>query len=103
MQGPYQYLNKGTYGHMGGILHAGLHGVFTTLLLLVFVDNALISILCGLFDAFIHYHIDWAKVQLNSKYGYKADKDSEFWILLGLDQYLHSLTYIAIVYYLINF
>ena len=28
-QRPYQFLNKGIYGHPGGILHAGLHAAGT--------------------------------------------------------------------------
>jgi hypothetical protein len=51
----------------------------------------------GLIDGFIHYHIDWAKMNLNAKFGWRADKDGAFWILLGLDQFAHALTYIGLV------
>ncbi len=31
LQTPYQYCNKGTYGHPGGFLHAGIHVALTPL------------------------------------------------------------------------
>ena len=97
LQYPYQYLNKGTYGHPGGLMHASLHAVGTAISLA----------LCGLFDliwvlsaadAVIHYHIDWAKMNLNKHYGWACNTSDKFWTLIGLDQYLHMLTYLAIAY-----
>ena len=94
LQKPYQWQNKGTYGHMGGILHAGLHGI-GTLLILVFFTELELAVFLAMTDAIIHYHIDWAKMNLNKKFGY-TPADEEFWWLLGLDQLLRSLTYILI-------
>jgi hypothetical protein len=48
-------------------------------------------------DAFLHYHIDWAKMNINKQCGWKADTHEEFWWLLGVDQLLHALTYIGLV------
>lgn len=94
LQKPYQWQNKGTYGHMGGILHSGLHGIGTLIILLFFtnIENALFL---AMTDAIIHYHIDWAKMNINKRFGYTL-ADEKFWWLLGLDQLLHSLTYILI-------
>lgn len=52
----------------------------------------------GLIDFVIHYHIDWAKMNLNAKMGWGANTHEEFWWLLGLDQFLHALTYVGLVY-----
>lgn len=95
LQKPYQWQNKGTYGHPGGLLHSGLHGWATYIILLFFVTwpTALIA---GLADMFVHYHIDWAKMNLNKRMGWRADQHEEFWTLLGLDQYAHAVTYIVI-------
>jgi Protein of unknown function (DUF3307) len=95
LQKPYQWRNKGTYAHFGGILHAGLHGTTTALVLMWYASYA--SILLGLFDMVVHYHIDWAKMNINQRYGWGANTHEQFWTLLGLDQYLHALTYIFIV------
>lgn len=97
---PYQYKNKGTYGHPGGILHSGLHAA-GTLICLVFFAPIQIAAFLALVDGAVHYHIDWAKMNLNKKFGYDPTTHEEFWVLLGLDQLLHTLTYIWIVAYLI--
>jgi len=95
LQKPYQWMNKGKYGHAGGLLHAGLHGVGTALCMWWYAP--LLCLILGFVDALVHYHIDWAKMNINKKYGWDANKHEEFWWLLGLDQLLHALTYIALV------
>lgn len=93
LQGKYQWSNKGTYLHPGGLLHAGLHGLFTAVILFAFSP---LFLLFGLIDAVLHYHVDWSKMNLNKKLGYEAYHE-QFWWLLGLDQYLHHLTYIGLI------
>jgi len=94
LQQAYQYTNKGTYGHMGGILHAGLHGIGTFLCLMIFSPFA---VLFAVVDMIVHYHIDWAKMNINSKLGWGPTTHEQFWWLLGLDQLLHYLTYVGII------
>ena len=94
-QTPYQWMNKGTYGHPGGILHAGLHGFGTVLCFVWWAPFA--SIILGIMDMLIHYHIDWVKMNINKKYGWKADTHPEFWTALGLDQLAHYLTYVGLI------
>jgi hypothetical protein len=94
LQQAYQYTNKGTYGHPGGILHAGLHGIGTFLCLMVFSPFA---IFFAFVDMIVHYHIDWAKMNLNAKMGWGPTTHEQFWWLLGLDQLLHYLTYVGII------
>ena len=101
LQGPYQYKNKGTYGHSGGILHAVNHGVATTAIIW-YVAGPVMGICYGWVDAFVHYHIDWTKMNLCRIYNLKPDNSEKFWWLLGLDQFLHSLTYLVIVWSLFN-
>src|SRR5205809_532082 len=94
LQWAYQYKNKGTYGHPGGILHAAIHGAGTLVVCLIFGLPAWLA----LADAVIHYHIDWAKMRLNAHWGLKPDNSEYFWWLLGLDQLLHYLTYAGLVW-----
>jgi hypothetical protein len=98
LQKPFQWQNKGTYGHPGGVLHAWLHGVGTFLCFLYFVPVNLCFIL-WMIDMTVHYHIDWAKMNINAKYGWGANTHEEFWILLGLDQFLHAITYVGLIAY----
>ena len=51
----------------------------------------------ALADGVIHYHVDWAKMNLNAKMGWGPNTHEQFWWLLGLDQFLHALTYIILV------
>ena len=65
LQTPYQYLNKGTYGHPGGLLHAAIHMALTPLVYLVLVPGSLLlagAIALGEF--LVHYHVDWLKEQI---------------------------------------
>lgn len=96
LQTKYQWSNKGTYLHPGGILHSGLHGVGTYLVFL-FVAPIAAPFLAAI-DALIHYHVDWAKMNLNKKLGWGPTTHERFWWLLGFDQYLHALTYLGLVY-----
>jgi len=102
MQIPYHYLNKGTYGHPGGIQHSAFHGIGTTYVVW-FTMSALtpLALIIGFVDFAIHYHVDWAKMNLNKKLGWGPTTHEEFWWLLGLDQYIHTLTYLGIAWYML--
>ena len=93
LQTPYQLKNKGKYGHAGGLLHSGLHGLATFVIFSFLTPYALVF---GIVDFLVHYHIDWAKVKLNNRLQLTPE-NPQFWTLLGLDQYLHAMTYIAMV------
>jgi hypothetical protein len=97
LQTPYQYLNKGKYGHPGGIIHAGIHTALTPLVYLVLVPGSLlIAGALALGEFVLHYHIDWLKEQITQRNGWTA-QDRGFWHALGTDQLLHGLTYLLIV------
>jgi hypothetical protein len=97
LQTPYQYLNKGTYGHPGGFLHAGIHAVLTPFVYLVVVPSSLLLVIgITLAEFAVHYHVDWAKEQIMHRNGWTAH-DRGFWYALGTDQLVHGLTYLAIV------
>lgn len=88
---------KGTYGHLGGVLHSVIH-IFGSFLVLYFFIPLDIALMLSIFDGMMHYHIDWAKVNIGKYYNLKPNNSEMFWILLGVDQLLHSLTYFAMVY-----
>jgi len=95
LQQPYQWQNKGTYGHPGGVLHAWLHAVGTFACVYWYAPVA--AWYLAFADMIIHYHVDWAKMNINRHYGWGSNTHEKFWWLLGLDQYLHALTYIGLV------
>ncbi|MGV1014942.1 MAG: DUF3307 domain-containing protein [Methyloceanibacter sp.] len=97
LQTPYQYLNKGTYGHPGGLLHSAIHVVLTPLVYLVLAPGSfLVAGAIALGEFLVHYHVDWAKEQVTHRNGLTSDCPG-FWYALGTDQLMHGLTYIAIV------
>lgn len=93
----FHYKNKGTYGHIGGIEHAFIHTLGTAAVLLVLTPYTSFTITLGLLDGAIHYHIDWAKMNINKKVGWTPANSDYYWWLLGLDQLLHYLTYAGVI------
>lgn len=97
LQTPYQYCNKGIYGHPGGFLHAGIHVILTPLVYLVIAPASLfLAGAIALGEFVVHYHIDWAKEQITRRASY-TPQTPRFWHALGVDQLLHGLTYLVIV------
>src|SRR5258706_15311750 len=87
LQGPFQYKNKGTYGHRGGILHAAIHAVGTSACFDVLGVPMAIAWIVTV-EAVVHYHIDWAKMNINARMGWGPLTHERFWWLLGFDQLL---------------
>lgn len=101
LQTPYQYCNKGLYGHPGGLLHSFIHIALTPLVYLVLAPVSLLLALgIALGEFAVHYHVDWAKEQITRRNGFTPQTPG-FWHALGIDQLLHGLTYLAIVAVLI--
>lgn len=97
LQTAYQYKNKGIYGHPGGILHAGLHAFGTSFLFLYVYPGAAFAAMILAGEFVVHYHIDWTKEQLLKRLRLKPD-DAGFWWALGVDQFLHGVTYVVIAW-----
>lgn len=88
--------NRHTYGHPGGLLHAGIHAIGTLLVLWLFSVDVTLALILAAAEGVIHYHIDWIKDRFGRRHAL-ASSDKAFWISLGFDQLLHHLTYVAIV------
>lgn len=93
-QPEYEWRNKGTYGHLGGLRHAGKNAAGTAACFLPFVPVPL-AVFILLADFLLHYHIDWAKMNINRAMAWAANTHPQFWWLTGLDQALHQLCYVA--------
>lgn len=97
LQTEYQLQNKSIYGHRAGILHAGLHvvGSIPSLLILSAPPGAIGVCLLGEF--IIHYHADWLKARFDARRG-EEGKDTVYWIAFGMDQFIHQVTYLGMVF-----
>jgi len=97
LQTEYQVRTKGIYGHFGGFVHSGLHilGTLPALLILGASMKAMAIILAVEFV--IHYHADWMKIAVDKRTQWGMD-DQRYWIMFGLDQLIHQLTYTGILF-----
>ena len=96
-QSDWMVINKGRYGHPGGLAHAGLHGVLSLLVLaLVAPWLPLLFVLLVLAEIAVHYHTDWLKARIVTRAGIDVE-DPAYWHWLGLDQAVHQLTYLAML------
>jgi hypothetical protein len=99
LQTTYELRNKGRYGHLGGILHAGTHAIGSIPVFLFFPRPLGLAALIILGEFVLHYHIDWVKELLLRRSKWKF-ADFGFWELLGVDQFLHGITYLGIIWIL---
>ena len=88
---------KGIYGNAFGIMHSLKHGIATAVIFMVFLHSFELSIILGMIDMAFHYHIDWAKININKRWNYTVE-NPKFWVWLGADQLAHSLTYLLLVW-----
>lgn len=95
LQTSWMIKDKAKYGAIGGLAHAGAHGL-GTLAVLLFFTPTVFAIILSLVDSVLHYHIDYTKSTW-MKRNNPSTNSQEYWIAHGLDQYAHILTYVLII------
>jgi hypothetical protein len=95
LQSSYQFLNKGKYGHPGGILHAAIHALGSLFAFLVIAPTLVLGAAIVIGEFIVHYHIDWLK-ERTVRANQWVFPQSEFWWTFGADQAAHQATYVAI-------
>jgi hypothetical protein len=97
LQTTWMATTKGLPFNAGGakalLLHAGIHGAFTFLLVALFAP-ALWWL--GFVDFFVHAAIDKANAVITTRRGW-TDKDSRYWWAFGLDQEAHNFTHLIYI------
>jgi len=106
------FLNKGKYGHLGGIAHAGIQALGSAPVFLWcttwlhwwpegmwhgLTELQMVGALI-VFEFFVHYHMDWFKVWYQTRKGWLPHTSPQYWNLLGIDQLVHYLTYVAMLW-----
>ena len=84
--------DKGHFGRLGGLQHAGLHGALTYVILMHFL-NLQACVMLAVFDAIVHYTVDLVHRRATVKLSTNTDA---FWMWIGIDQLVHALTYLGI-------
>ncbi len=97
LQNRYILANRRIWGHGGGILHVAIHAALTLPILLVAHVSFPLLVAIVLGEAVFHYHLDWIKDGWTHHMGW-TPVDKQFWWLNGLDQALHQISYLVIVW-----
>lgn len=100
MQSSWIVRTKGMYGRPGGLVHAGLHAVFSFGILLLSPLSLGTIIVIALGEMAVHYHIDWSKDRLLKRMNTNPT-EWRYWVLTGLDQFAHQVTYVAILLFVL--
>lgn len=120
LQTTYMALNKGTYGHPGGLYHAAIHGAGSLTVLWFFSPylSAHLALFIIALEVVIHYHIDFLKMKYEKQANfshlvYDAQDPQKvigltithmgYYYFFVIDQALHFATYIAMGWALIAF
>ncbi len=88
-----QVRTKGIWAHPVGFSHSLEQGIWTAVILVFWVDFR-VALVLGVVEIHIHYVIDYCKMH----FGSRDMQEKPYWIQLGLDQYLHYLTYLGIIF-----
>ena len=98
LQTETQRREKGNYGATGGLTHSLTHIVLTAPVFTL-LPAAAAGIMAALLatEFVLHYHIDWVKEQIVRKNGWTSH-NRPFWWTIGIDQLLHGLTYIGLIW-----
>ena len=95
LQTPFQFRNKGFYGHLGGILHSGLQALGTIPAFFIVPPGWPLGVTIVIGEFVVHYHVDWAKEQTLRRMKLTTT-DAWYWRFYGIDQLAHQLTYVVI-------
>lgn len=85
------------YLHFGRFLHAGIHAAGSLIVFAVIGAPMWFTVPLVLAEWVIHYHIDWWKGRLTSEQNL-TPVDAGYWRASGIDQALHQLTYVAMIW-----
>ena len=86
---------KRRYGARLGLAHAGIHGLGTLAVMVMFIGLVPLAFVLALLDAAVHYHVDFTKENVVRKMGWTVVQGT-FWWAMSFDQMLHQWTYLAL-------
>lgn len=91
LEGRSQYL------HLGRCLHAGVHAIGSLIVFVVIAAPLYFVVPLVIAEAIVHFHIDWWKGR-HTEAQKLTPADAAFWRATGVDQALHQLTYVAMIW-----
>jgi hypothetical protein len=88
---------KGSLAAVGGYVHAGIHAACSALVLLIAGVPTWVLVALVVAELVVHYALDFAKAHYSAGVDEVA-RPARYWAMFGLDQLLHQLTYVAMIY-----
>lgn len=85
------------YVHLGRFLHAGVHAAGSLIVFLLIGAPVAFILLVVVMEWAVHFHIDWWKGRHTSEQNL-TPQDAAYWRACGMDQALHQLTYVAMIW-----
>lgn len=85
------------YVHLGRFLHAGIHAAGSLIVFLLIGAPVAFILPVVVMEWAVHFHIDWWKGRHTSEQNL-TPQDAAFWRACGMDQALHQLTYVAMIW-----
>ncbi len=88
---------RGEYMHLGRAQHAAVHAAGSAIVFLLFGTAIAFILVIAVLEWFVHFNIDFAKARYSDKRQLQPNQ-AAFWRAAGLDQFMHNLTYVAMVW-----
>ena len=101
LQPGWMLAGKGNVLEFGGYAHAGIDAGMSLIILLLV--GTPIGLALALFAAefVLHYALDYAKIHYSTGV-HVENRPARFWALHGVDQLLHQLTYVVMIYLVVR-
>ena len=97
MQNGWMLTGRENYFHLGRSTHAAIHCVFSAVVFLFFDTPIFWVAALAVGEWIIHFHIDYWKARDGCKREL-TPADAAFWKTFGVDQTLHHMTYIGMIW-----
>ncbi len=97
LQTPKMLSGRGEYFHMGRAQHAAVHVIGSVVIFLAVGSPLSFVLIIAALEWIIHFNIDFAKANYSDKKKLQPTQ-AAYWRAAGLDQCLHNLTYVAMVW-----
>jgi hypothetical protein len=97
LQSGWMIRGKLSLSHAGGYVHAAIHVAGTAAILKIAALPASIIILVAIAEFIVHFVLDFGKARIGKNIS-SSKRPHLFWMMIGLDQLLHHLTYVAIIF-----
>lgn len=96
-QTSWMLTGRDTYVHFGRTVHSIIHAGLTAVVFALFGTPVIWLVILFVIEFAVHFHVDFWKAREN-KTKCHTPEDAAFWRAMGVDQALHHLTEIGLIW-----